>query len=101
MTFSVSEPAYFTLLYQPRQINDIFHFRCTDTNATTLAIPTTFNLCNFWVADTTYCNKRLINSEAKKHPVFFGLLMLHFTKDNNAFARFAQELLHANKDVES
>ena len=25
--------------------------------------------------------------------------MLHFTKDDNAFARFALELLHANKDV--
>ena len=80
-------------------MNDIVHFCCTDFNATTLAIDTTFNLCNLWVTDTTYRNKRLINLETKKTSVFLGPIMLHFTKDDNAFARFALELLHANKDV--
>ena len=60
-TVSVSKPAYFAFLYQPRQINDIVHFCCTDINATTLAIDATFNLCNLWVTDTTYHNKRFRN----------------------------------------
>ena len=37
-TVSVIKPAYFTFLYQPRQINDIVHFSCININATTLAI---------------------------------------------------------------
>ena len=95
----MSEPAYFAFLYQPRQINDIVNFCCTDINATTLAIDTTFNLCNLWVTYTTYRNKRLINLETRKSPVFLGPMMFHFRKDDDAFARFGLELLHANKDV--
>ena len=34
-----------------------------------------------WLTDTCYRNKRLINSKSGAHPVFLGLVMLHFTKD--------------------
>ena len=94
-TVSASKPAYFAFLYQPRHINYIVHFCFIDIKATTLAID--FNLCNLWVTDTTYRNKRLINLETKKHPVFLGPIMIHFTRDD--FARSALELLYANKDV--
>ena len=97
-TVPVSKPAYFAFLYQPRQINDIVRFCCNYINATNLVIDTTFNLCYLCVTDTTYRNKRPINLETKKHPVFLGSIILHFTKDDNVFARFALELLHANKD---
>ena len=44
-TVSVSKAACYAFLYQPRQINNIVHFCCTDINAAILAIDTTFNLC--------------------------------------------------------
>ena len=50
-TVSVSKLIFFAAICQPRQINDIVHFCCTDINAVTLAIGTTFNLCNLWVTD--------------------------------------------------
>ena len=34
-----------------------------------------------WVTDISYRNKRLINSVSRKHPVFLGSVMTHFTKD--------------------
>ena len=44
-------------------------------------------------------NKQPINLKIKKYPVFLGSIMLHFMKSDNAFARVALELKHANKDV--
>ena len=69
-TISASKPAYFAFLYQSRQINDITQFCCTDINATTLAVDTTFNLCDLWITDTTYRNKRLMNVETKISCIF-------------------------------
>lgn len=93
----MSKAAYFAFLYHPRQINDIVHFCCTDINTTILVIGTIFNLCNLWVTGTTY-KKWFMNLETKKHPVFLEPIMPLFTKDDGPFARFALELLHANKD---
>ena len=45
------------------------------------------------LTDTCYRNKRLINSKSGAHPVFLGPVMLHFTKDEATFSRFALELL--------
>lgn len=97
-TISVSKSAYFVFLYTSRQMNDITKFCCSEINATTLSVDTTFNL---WVADTTYRNKRLINPETKKHPVFLGPAMFHFTKDEDAFARFALEFLQADYRIKT
>ena len=98
-TISASKPAYFAFLYQSRQINYISQFCCTDINATTLAVDTTFNLCDLWVTDITYRIKRLVNVETKKHPIVLRPIMLPFTKDDDAFSRFALESLHANKEI--
>ena len=51
---------------------------------------------NLWVTDKTYRNKRLINPDTKKHPVYLGPTMLHFKKDKDAFTRFALVLLHTD-----
>ena len=40
-----------------------------------------------------------MNVETKKHPVFLGPIMLHFTKDGHALSRFALEILNANKKI--
>ena len=45
-------------------------FCCTDINATTLAVDTMFNLCDLWITDTTYRNKRLMNVETKISCIF-------------------------------
>ena len=56
-------------------------------------------MCHLWVTDTTYRNKWLVNVEKKKHTVFLGPIILHFTKDEDAFLRFALENLHAKKEI--
>ena len=81
------------LLYNDRQINDIKRFSCEGSNPSVLPIDTTFNLCDLWITDTSYRNKRLINQESGKNPIFVGPMMFHFTKDEGAFSRFALELL--------
>ena len=40
-----------------------------------------------------------MNVEKKKHTVFLGPIILHFTKDEDAFSRFALENLHAKKEI--
>ena len=49
-----------------------------------LAIDTTFNLCDLWLTDTSYKNKRILNEANGNNPVFFGPSMLHFTKELRA-----------------
>ena len=56
------------------------------------SIHLTFNLCNSWITDTSYCNTRLINSDGK-HPVFLGPVIIHFEKSEFLFNRFAMEIL--------
>ena len=91
--------AYFAFLYNTRQINDIKKFCCQDSNPSVLPIDTTYNLCDLWVTDSSYRNKRLINRASGNYPVFIGPMMLHFTKDENAFGRFALELLSADHEL--
>ena len=38
----------------------------------------------------------MVNCESGKNPIFLGPMMLHFTKDEGAFDRFALELLAAD-----
>ena len=83
-------------LYNERQINDIKKFCCEYSNQSILPIDTAFNLCDLWITNTSYRNKRLINRESGKNPIFVGPMMLHFTKNEGAFGRFALELLAAD-----
>ena len=88
-TISAVKSAYFLFLYNDRQINDIKRFCCEGSNPSVLPIDTTLNLCDLWITDTSYRNKRLINRESGKNPIFVGPMMFHFTKDEGAFGRFA------------
>ena len=58
-----------------------------------LGIDTTFNLCNLWVTDSCYRNKRLVNNVWGENPNFLAPSLFHFTKDEQTFRRFAVELL--------
>ena len=83
-------------LYNDRQINDIKRFCCEGSNPSVLPIDTTFNLCDLWITGTSYQNKRLINRESGKNPIFVGPIMFNFTKDEGALSRFVLELLVAD-----
>ena len=52
-----------------------------------------------WITDTSYRSQRLLNSGGRKHPVFLGPVMNHFTKDENTFMRFALEILASNSKL--
>ena len=89
---SMTKTAYYALLYSDRQLNDIEKFCCCNGISDPLAIDTTFNLCDLWLTDTSYRNRRLVVDTTGKSPVFFGPCMFHFKKDEEAFRRFALEI---------
>ena len=92
----VKNNAYYVVLKTDKQIKDIVKFCCVEQNASVLGIDTTFNLCDMWLTDTCYRNKRLINPRTNAHPVFLGPILIHFTKEEETFLRFALELLSAD-----
>ena len=77
---------------------DIKHF-CCGANASVLGVDTTFNLCNMWVTDTCYHNKRVINRETGNNSIFLGPTLFHFTKDDKTFSRLALELLDTELEL--
>ena len=52
-----------------------------------------------WITNTSYRSQRLLNSGSGKHPVFLDPVMIHFTKDENTFMRFAMETLASNSKL--
>ena len=90
---------YIAFAYTDKQIADIEQFCCSSYDSSVLAVDTTFNLCDLWITDTTYRNKRIVKVENGKHPVHLGPIMLHFSKDKETFGRFALELLAASPDL--
>ena len=95
-TVTVTGQSYITFAYTDKQINDIAKFCCKNSDTAILGVDTTFNLCDLWITDTSYRNKRLLNTTSGGHPVHLGPIMLHFTKDDGTCGRFALELLSAN-----
>eukprot|EP00794_Sanderia_malayensis_P002387 gene2387-2747_t len=96
-TIVATRSAYFFFVYSPKQIDDIKQFCCDEVEAVSvLGVDTTFNLCDLWVTDTCYRNKRIVHSSSGKHPVFLGPAMFHFTKGPDSFSRLALELIAAD-----
>ena len=91
--------SYLVFLYTDKQLEDIEQFCCSDNDVSVLGIDTTFKLCDTWVTDTSYRNKRVLSTRSKKHPVHLGPVMLHFTKNEETFRRFCAELLSANPQL--
>ena len=46
---------------------------CCGVNAFSFGVDMTFILCDKWLTDTCYRNKRVINSETRTHPIFPGV----------------------------
>ena len=63
--------AYYVFVYTDRQLHDIKQFCSRKDDTVPLAIDTTFNLCDLWLTDTSYGNKRLLNESTGTSPVFF------------------------------
>ena len=94
----VMSDKYLFVLKDDRQIQDIAQF-CTSENTSVLGVDTTYNLCDLWMTDTCYRNKRLINPRTQDHPVFLGLMMFHFTKHDETFMGFALELFTSHPEI--
>lgn len=98
-TVTVTGESYLAFAYTQNQIQDIEKFCASELEASVLAVDTTFNLCDMWITDTSYRNKRLLNPTTRKHPVFLGPIMIHFSKTEKTFGRFALELVSANPNL--
>ncbi len=89
---------YCVFLWSTTQLNDLVKF-CVNRNVV-LCVDTTFNIAkHFWITDTSYRNKRLVRKDSQENPTFLGPVMLHFTKDDSTFRRFALEMVNTDSAV--
>ena len=93
---SCVDESYYVFLANDVQLNDIADFCCTNNNI--LCIDTTYNLCNNWVTDCCYTNKR-IETKDGKNPTFLGPSILHFNKEEFIFGRFISEMCTYNPQI--
>ena len=70
------------------QIGDINKFCCQRNGI--LSIDATYNLCDNWLTDSSYKNKRLLSNAGRP---FLGPSIIHFQKDVSVFKRFLLELV--------
>ena len=87
---SCVDDSYYIFLGDNVQLNDIVNFCCKDDGV--LCIDTTFNLCENWVTDCCYTNKRIERRDTEKNPIFLGPVIIHFSKDEFIFRRFLSEM---------
>ena len=93
--------SFIAFAYTEKQLSDIEKFCCKSMEARVFAVDTTCNLCNLWITDTSYRNKRLVNTIDRGAPVHLNPIMLHFTKHEKTFARFGLEILSANPNLKN
>ena len=71
-------------------------FCCCNGISDPLVIDNTFNLSDLRLTDPSYRNQRSALDATGKSPVYFGLRMFDFKKDEEAFRRFAVEVCVGN-----
>ena len=98
---TVADQSYIAFAYAEKQLSDIEKFCCKSTEAGVFVVDTTFNLCDLWITNTYYRNKRLVNTIDGGTPVHLGPIMLHFTKDEKTFGRFRLEISSANLNLKN
>lgn len=98
-TVMVFEEAYVAYIYTDKQLNDIKQFCCCDDEKSVLGVDTTFKLCELWITDTAYRNKRLVSRRSGNHPVCLGPCMFHFSKGRVTFRRFCSEIVTAEPGI--
>ena len=95
----IKKNCYFSFAATEKQIYDISTFCCSGNDVSVLGIDTTYNLCEMWVTDSCFQNKRLISYTSGAHPFYLGPTLLHFTKDTQTFPQFALELQAHNTET--
>ena len=95
----VKKQCFFLYLFLERQVEDVAKCCCTGQKSSVLVTDTTNNLCDMWVADSCYQNKRLIENASGHHPVLLGPALFHFTKDDQTFTWLALKLQASNPET--
>ena len=100
-TVTVTDQSYIAFAFTEKPLSDIEKFCCKSTEAGVFAVDTTFNLRDLWLTDTSYRNKRLVNTIDGGAPVRLGPIMLHFTRVEKTFGRFRLEIPSANLNLKN
>ena len=98
---TVTDQSYIAFAYTEKQLSEFAKFSCKSKETGIFAVDTTFNLSDLWLTDTSYRNKRLVNTIDGGAPVRLGPIMLHFTRVEKTFGRFRLEIPSANLNLKN
>ena len=98
---TVTDQSYIAFAYTEKQLSEFAKFCCKSKETGIFAVDTTFNLSDLWLTDTSYRNKRLVNTIDGGAPVRLGPIMLHFTRVEKTFGRFRLEIPSANLNLKN
>ena len=79
--------------YSDAELNEIETFCVNGNNV--LLLDTTFDVCDMWLSDTAYQNRRLLNDKLE-HPWFFGPILFHMKKTPE---RFCMDLVASKAEL--
>ena len=82
---------YLVTAYSDVELNDIETFCVNGNNV--LLLYATFDVCDMWLSDTTYQNRRLVKTW------FFGPILFHMIKTPETFSRFCMDLVASNAEI--
>lgn len=81
------------VLYNQQQMLDILRYTCSDAGIyTPLCLDTTFDVGDFFLTTTTFCELSLRKITTKKAPTFIGPAIIHCTKDRDSYATLLFEI---------
>ena len=95
----IKKQCFFLYLFLERQVEDVAKCCCTCQKTSVLGTDTTNNLCNMWVTDSCYQNKRPIEDASGHHPDLLDPALFHFTKDDQTFTWLALKLQASNPET--
>ena len=87
---------YLVTAYSDAELNDTETFCVNGNNV--LLLDTTFDVCDMWLSDTAYQNRRLVNDKLK-HLWFFGPILFHMKKTPETFSRFCMDLVASKAEI--
>ena len=95
----IKKQCFFLYLFLERQVEDVAKCCCTCQKTSVLGTDTTNNLCNMWVTDSCYQNKRPIEDASGHHQDLLDPALFHFTKDDQTFTWLALKLQASNPET--
>ena len=97
-SFHLDSEQYSAVNYLPHQLTDIKRFCVEDTAV--LSVDTTFEICDgFFLTDISYPNLPLLDKRKNNPPQFPGPSFWHFKKNEEAYQRFAGEMVIAEPSI--